>query len=195
MRYSQFAPRSFRGLGDGSQPGPGASSSLPQNIVPGTQGVPAAAGGSIVQGDGFYYVYNITPAASIANGVVSTVTQQFDQVTVFKWVRSTVYVDLAGAAQTPTTGVIPLVSLKITDTGSGMSFMSSAVPLPSIAGNAQLPYVLPTPQFILANAVIQFVFTNISAGTTYTALQFQMHGYKLYNYNQSRAMQAAGGNF
>lgn len=175
--YSRFSRGGMGRLGD--SPGPGSSSGLP--VV---GGIPAQAGGSIVQGDGFYYIYNIAFAVSIANGVVSTVTQQFDQVTVFKWVRTTFYCDIAGAVQTDATRVLPLVTLKITDAGSGMSFMNNAVPLFDLAGAAELPYVLPTPQFILANAVLQFTAANISAATTYANLQVQLHGYKLYNYSQ-----------
>lgn len=171
--YSRFSRGGPMGrLGD-----TGASSGLPQTNIP------AQAGGSIVQGDGFYYIYDIIPAASIANGVTSTVTQQFDQVTVFKWVRTTFYCDLAGAAQTESTRVLPLVTLKITDIASGFAFMNNPIPLFTMAGAAELPYVLPTPQFILANAVLQFTFANISAATTYTGLQVQLHGYKLYNYS------------
>lgn len=169
-------------LGDASG-GPGSATGLPAAGMVIPSGVPAASGGSIVQGDGFYYIYNMIFAASIAAGVVSTITQQFDQVTVFKWVRSTCFADVSGAALVSATNV-PLCTLKITDVGSGMSFMNSAVPLADMAGDAKLPYVLPTPQFILSNAVLQFTITNNSNATTYINLMFQMHGYKLYNYNQ-----------
>lgn len=171
-----MAQRGMSGFGDA-----GTATGLPVTSFPGN--VPANAGGSIVQGDGFYYVYNILFANSIAAAAVSTVTLQFDQVTVFKWVRTTVYADIAGAAQTESSRVLPLVTLKITDAGSGMSFMNSNVPIFEMAGSAELPYVLPTPQFILANAVLQFAVANISAATTYTNLMLQLHGYKLYNYS------------
>jgi hypothetical protein len=184
--YERLRRQQMMGLGrlGDAGGGPGSASGLPSTGMPLPSGIPAQGGGSIVQGDGFYYIYDIIPAASIAAAAVSTVTQQFDQVTVFKWVRTTFYVDLAGAAQTESTRVLPLVTLKITDIASGFSFMNNAVPLFDMAGSGELPYVLPTPQFILANAVLQFSFTNISNATTYTALQIQLHGYKLYNYSQ-----------
>lgn len=178
--YSRFPRRG--GLGDS-----GSSASTVNAGIMGN--VPAGAGGSIVQGDGFYYIYNILLSASVAAGVTANVSQQFDQVSVFKWVRTTAYADLAGAPQTSGAVIVPLVSLKITDAGSGMSFMNSAVPLPSMAGTAQLPYVLPTPQFILANAQLQFITLNLSAGTTYTNLYLQLHGYKLYNYQAGQGAQ------
>jgi len=191
QRQQQLQQGIRRGLGrfgDTAAPvgGAGSASGLP--VVGGMQlpsGIPAQGGGSIVQGDGFYYIYNISFAASMAANAVSTVTQQFDQVTVFKWVRSTVYTDVTGgAAQTDSTRILPEVTLKITDAGSGMSFMNNPVPMQTMLGSATLPYVLPTPQFILANAVLQFTATNISVGQTYTNLQLQLHGYKLYNYQQ-----------
>ncbi len=171
----------MRGFGDARLNSGGNSSSLPAMPVPGMSNVPPVGGGSIVQGDGFYYSYNIIFAASIAPAAVSTVTLQFDQVTVFKWVRSTAFADISGAQVTSAT-VIPVCTLKITDTGSGMSFMNQPVPFADLAGDAQLPYVLPTPQFILANATLQFTATNNSGATTYLNLQFVMQGYKLYNY-------------
>jgi hypothetical protein len=161
-----------------SRSGPGSASSLP------FFGIPAQSGGSIVQGDGLVYTYNIVFAASLAAAAVSTVTQQFDQTTVFKWTKTTIYADLAGAAQTESGRVLPLVTMRITDVGTGFSFSNSAVPVFTMAGAGELPFILPTPQFIVANAVLQFAATNISAGTTYTALQMQMHGFKIYNYKQ-----------
>lgn len=177
--------RQMRGLGRLGDTG-SATGLPPVGAQPFPGNIPANAGGSIVQGDGFYYIYNIAFNTAIASGVNSTVTQQFDQVTVFKWVRTTYYVDLAGAVQTDSSRVIPLVTLKITDAGSGMSFMNSAVPINDLAGTAEVPYVLPTPQFILANAVLQFTALNISAATTYNNLMLQLHGYKLYNYQQGQ---------
>jgi hypothetical protein len=197
MRHAamQRANRGMGRLGDGSAPmapvgGPGSSSGLPP--VPGMwlpAGIPANAGGSIVQGDGFVYTYNIIFAASLAAAANSTVTLQFDQVTVFKWVRTTCYANIADASQLDSTRVLPCVTLKITDAGSGMAFMNSPVPMFDVAGHGDLPYVLPTPQFVLANAVLQFTALNITAGTTYTNLMLQLHGYKLYNYQQQNSAQ------
>lgn len=190
-RMAQHAQnqRMSRGLGrfGDASGGPGSGSGLPPVGFVLPSGVPANAGGSIVQGDGFLYTYNIIFAASLAAAANSTVTQQFDQVTVFKWVRTTLYGAIADAAQTDSSRVLPLCTLKITDAGSGMAFMNNPVPIFDIAGSGTLPYVLPTPQFVLANAVLQFTLLNISAATTYTNLMLQLHGYKLYNYSQGVA--------
>ncbi len=157
---------------------PGLSSALP------FFGIPPQAGGSIIQGDGFVYTYVIAFATSIAAAAISTVTQQFDNTTVFKWTKTTIYADIAGAVQTESSRVLPLVTLRLTDLASGFSFSNAAVPGFAMAGSAELPFILPTPQFVLANAVIQFVATNISAATTYANLSVHLHGYKLYNYKQ-----------
>lgn len=146
--------------------------------------IPNQAGGSIVQGDGFVYTYDVIFAASLAAAAISTVTKQFDQQTYFKWVKTCVYADIAGAVQTESSRVLPLCTLKITDLASGFSFMDNPVPIFSMAGSGELPFILPTPQFILPNAVLQFVATNISAATTYANLQIQLHGFKIYNYKQ-----------
>lgn len=143
--------------------------------------VPQNAGGSLVQGKGLDFKYQTPLIASIANGVTSQVSIQFDQNSSFNWLRTTYSVDLAGVAETENTLVIPLVTVQITDQGSGMSFMNAPIPIYTIAGFGQLPYVLPTPQLIQPNASFIYSFNNYSAGTTYTNLRLQFHGYRIFN--------------
>jgi hypothetical protein len=88
--------------------------------------------------------------------------------------------DVAGAAQTDSTRVIPLVSVLITDTGSGRNLMSQAVDVSAIAGHEGLPFVTPTARWILPNSAVNFVFTNYSAATTYANVTLYLHGKKLW---------------
>lgn len=143
--------------------------------------VPGNAGGSLVQGKGLDFKYQTPTVASIANGASVQVTIQFDQNSSFNWLRSTFTADLAGVAETEAGLIIPLVTVQITDQGSGMSFMNAPIPIPSIAGTGQLPYVLPTPQLIQPNASFIYSFNNYSAATTYTNLRLQFHGYRIFN--------------
>jgi hypothetical protein len=144
-------------------------------------GIPSSAGGNAIQGKGLAFTYQTAIISSLANGASSSSTIQFDNNSVFVWLRSTITADIAGAAETDSTEVIPLVTLQITDTGSGMSFMNAPIPLDAIAGNGRLPFILTTPQMIQPNASLQFAFSNYSAATTYTNLRFQMLGFRLFN--------------
>ncbi len=146
-------------------------------------GVPGGSGGGLVQGRGLVFQYQTPVITSLANGASTLVTIQFDQNSVFNWLRSTVEVNLS--TDTYETMSRPMVTLQISDTGNGMSFMNTPVPLSAIAGTGQLPYVLPTPQLIQSNASYQFAFANYSGtgstATTYYNLRFTMHGFRIFN--------------
>lgn len=133
-----------------------------------------------VEGRRFKFTYQTPNIASLAAAAGSTVIIQFDLDSVFCWLRTTIFADLAGAVQTTSSQVLPLCNLQITDTGSGQAMMNAPIPLPSIAGSGQLPYVEPTPQYIQPNTSLQFAFTNFSAATTYLNLRLQLQGFKIY---------------
>lgn len=133
-----------------------------------------------VEGRRFKFSYQSPNVSSLAAAAQSTVALQFDLDSTFVWLRTSFFVDIAGAVQTISSQVLPLVTVLITDTGSGQAYMNAAIPIPSIAGTAQLPYVEPSPQFIQPNTSLQFQFTNFSNATTYANLRLQMHGYKVY---------------
>lgn len=126
------------------------------------------------------YWYQSPSVASIAAGANAQVSLQFDQDSTFFWQKLTVFADIAGAAQTPSTRVLPLVTLSLTDSGNSGGFMFAPVPLPAIMGDGQLPYILPAPFKIGPNRTFVFGFTNFSAATTYANLRVQLHGIKYF---------------
>jgi hypothetical protein len=169
---------------------PSAAAALAQAATP--NGVPSQAGGGNVQGRGLYFTYQTPVIASIAPGAATAVTIQFDQNSVFNWLRTTFTVDKTNAAQTSSTQPIPFVTLQITDTGNGMSFMNGPIPIYAMAGlEGNLPYVLPTPQLVQANASYQFQWASYSTGgggnETYTNLRLQLHGYRIFNVGSANA--------
>lgn len=151
----------------------------------GAPGVPAGAmstdqfGHTASQKNRFWFTYQTPNIASIAAAASTTNTILFDNDSVFEWTKITAVADLAGAAQTNSTIVIPLVTVQIQDTGQGAYYSNAPVPLLSYAGSWGLPYVLPAPQFIAPNATLQFTWNNYSAGTTYLNLRLQLHGFKI----------------
>jgi hypothetical protein len=145
--------------------------------------VPGAMGGGNVQGRGLIFQYQTPVIASLANGASTTVTIQFDQNSVFNWLRTTISVNLSTDTYEVTEK--PMLTLQMTDTGNGQSFMNAPIPVSAIAGSAQLPYVLPTPQFIQSNASYQFQWANFSGtgatATTYYNIRLQLQGYRIFN--------------
>lgn len=126
--------------------------------------------------DIMFYATNVQGLAS--TNTVGTSQIQIDSGVDFFWVASTYQADLAGAAQTESGLVIPLVNVLINDTGSRKNLMNTAFPVSSIAGFGERPYRLIRPRLFRASSTINFAWTSIvAAGTTYTNLFFVMHGY------------------
>jgi hypothetical protein len=182
-------------LNDGSplyQDNSGALSAGPPGSAVPPSNIPINAGGGKVQGRGLYFMYQTANIATLAPAASTTNTVIFDQNSVFNWLRTTFSVDKTNAAETVSTLVAPFVTLQITDTGNGMSFMNAPIPIIEMAGfKGELPYVLPTPQLIQANATYQFQFTSFSTAgggnETYTNLRVQLHGYRIFNNGQQTA--------
>ena len=72
------------------------------------------------------------------------------------------------------------VSVLLTDTGSGRNLMDEAVPIPSIFGTGQLPFIWPVPKLMSARSTLQVQYTNISAAQTYAYIRLAFIGVKLY---------------
>lgn len=152
--------------------------------------IPSQAGGGNVQGRGLYFTYQTPLVASLAPGAATAVTIQFDQNSTFNWLRTTFSVDKTNAALTINTLIIPFITLQITDTGNGMSFMNAPIPVYAMAGvEGNLPYVLPTPQLVQPNASYQFQIASFSTAgggnETYTNFRLQLHGYRIFNTGQA----------
>lgn len=168
----------FGHMGFGAQAGP------PGNFPVGA-GVPAGAmqtdqfGTTASNKNRFLFTYQTPNIASIAAAANATNTILFDNDSVFEWTKLTVFCDIAGAVQTNSSIVIPLVTLQIQDTGQGAYYSNAAIPLGAYAGAFGLPYVLPAPQYIAPNATLQFSWSNYSAATTYANLRIQLHGFKI----------------
>lgn len=118
-----------------------------------------------------------------AQGLSSTAPTQQQTFTIpaaddFYWFQSTLQADIAGAVQTQSSRVIPIVNVRIQDVSSQKNLENLTFPVFSRAGYGERPYRLIAPRRFDANAVIAFNFTAIvAAGTTYTNLFLTLHGY------------------
>lgn len=75
--------------------------------------------------------------------------------------------------------VLPLVSVQLTDTGSGQQLFSNNIPITNAFGTAQRPYILPSPRRFRANTTLTIAYNNFSAATTYN-LYLAFAGKKIF---------------
>lgn len=128
--------------------------------------------------DLFFYGGRVTGLSSAApNG---SIIINLDADSNFLCVAMSYQADIAVAALTESTNLIPLVNVQITDTGSGRAMMNTPVPITTIMGDGKRPYRLPRPRLFFSNSTISFAFTAyVVAGTTYN-ISVAMHGFKQY---------------
>lgn len=97
----------------------------------------------------------------------------------FVWQKAAFFADLAGAPQTDSSRVLPLVTVQLVDTGSGRNLLELAAPITSLFGSGELPFVLPIPRLFFARSTVQVQISNFSAATAY-GLRLSFIGYKAY---------------
>ncbi len=136
-------------------------------------------GGIIPPGNRDYFVYPVA-LGSLAAAAIATVQTQISADSDFYLTAMTYFSELAGAAQTDSTRVIPLLTVQFTDTGSGRQLFNQAAPLHAIAGDGTRPYRLIHPRLFRRSTTIQTQATNVSAATTYTTTFICLIGFKLY---------------
>lgn len=128
-----------------------------------------------------YFIYN-ADIASLAAGASQSFNINIEADSSFILDKMAFSADIAGAAQTDSSRVIPLVTVQIRDSGSGRLLQSTPVNIASLAGNGELPFVLSQPRVFSASATISITFTNQSAATTYTNLQLSLIGRKVFQF-------------
>lgn len=99
----------------------------------------------------------------------------------FRWIKGCFFADIAVAAQTQSTQIIPLCTVLITDSGSGQQLSSAAMPVTSVFGTGQIPFILPVSRVFTARSNIQVTVVNFSAASTYN-LRLSFIGAKVYKF-------------
>jgi hypothetical protein len=130
----------------------------------------------VIQKKFFTYNINFASLAATASSTGSFTVQADADFHVYKLAY---FADIAAAIQTDSSRVIPLCTVLITDTGSASQLMDSAVPLSSLFGEGDKPFILPYAYPIKASSNVQATLTNFSAATTY-ALRLSFIGVKVY---------------
>lgn len=132
--------------------------------------------GGRVNRDFFIYAANIE---TLAVGGTDTDTIRIQADADFILQKLTYHADIAGALQVSADRVLPNVSVQLTDTGSNRQLFIEPIPIPSIFGSGQLPFILPNPRLIRKTSVLQVDFTSFEAVET-PNIRLAFIGYKYY---------------
>lgn len=125
-----------------------------------------------------YYVYSLT-FSSLANGASATGNINIQAEADFVLQKMTYFADIAAAVQTDSSRVIPLITVQITDTGAGRNLADNAVPVSTIFGTGEIPFILPNPKLFRAKSTLTISVANFSASTTYN-LRLAFIGHKKF---------------
>lgn len=112
-------------------------------------------------------------------GTTQTQNIQIQADSDFKLVKLTYFADVAGAAQTDSSRVVPLVAVQITDSGSGRQLLSAPSAVPALFGTGEIPFILPVARIFKARASVAVQVSNFSAGTDYS-LRLSFVGTKIF---------------
>ena len=113
-----------------------------------------------------FSVYPINFLA-LAPGAVANGNIQIQADSDFEWIKSTYQADIAAAAYLSGTRPIPNVTVNIIDGGTSRNLFNAPVPVSSIFGTGELPFILNPPWIFKANSNIQIQVQNFDAATTY----------------------------
>lgn len=131
-----------------------------------------------------FYNYTFSLDALTAGSVDSDVIN-IENDSQFVWTKTSYFVDIAGAAQTNDTRVIPLIYCQFTDSGSARQFFDEPQPINNIGGQGNIPFILPAPFIFSNNANIAGSFQNYSAATDYANFKISLIGYRVYAYGNA----------
>jgi hypothetical protein len=127
-----------------------------------------------------FFVYSTTIASRAAstshtNSIQIQANSHFEvQKLAFAWFYG-------GAVADPnTTLAVPMVTVLITDTGSGRQWSDQAIQLTSLFGTGQLPAILPTPRVLPAASQITVQVNNLFTGQALPLLTLAFIGRKVY---------------
>ena len=128
-----------------------------------------------------FFIYQFPTFTSIAAGGNQTQSVIIQADSDFLIEKFTYQSDIAGAAQTDSSRVIPNATILITDTGSGRQLSNIAVPISALFGSGQEPFILSRPKRVAARSTLQAVIVSFEAVSINT-VRISMIGRKIFAY-------------
>jgi hypothetical protein len=111
------------------------------------------------------FIYEVNFLA-VAPGAAPTSTLFIEADSDFELIKLCQMTDIAGAAQTEGTRIIPNADILIQVAGSGRQLSNVAVPIGNIFGFGDLPFILPSPRIFPSQSTLTFTFTSREAAIT-----------------------------
>lgn len=127
-----------------------------------------------------FYVYGIDFEA-VAAGTPANGSIQVQADSNFELQKLSFFADIALGDQEQATRVLPLITVQFTDTGTGRQMFNTPIAIPSIMGDGQIPFILPTTKTFQANASILVTLANYSSATDYN-VRISLIGSKVFYY-------------
>lgn len=117
---------------------------------------------------------------ALAAGATANSAIQIQADSAFRWVKGTYYATIANAAFTLSATPVPSITLSVVDTGSGRQLFNNPVPVPSVFGRGELPFILPVSRIFKERSSIAVTVSNFDAAVTYN-LRLSFIGTKIFN--------------
>lgn len=127
-----------------------------------------------------FFAYTIAFSSLLA-GTATQGAIQIQADSDFELNKFTMFADIAAAAETEATRVLPLVTLQLTDTGTGRALFNAPLPIPAVMGDGRIPFILPVPKIFSANASVAIEVANFALATDYN-LRLCLIGAKIFTY-------------
>ena len=124
----------------------------------------------------FVYIANFL---AVAPAATPTVVVNIDSSAEFYWIKSAYMADIAGAAQTDATRVVPNVDVQIQLGGADKLLLQGNTPIPSVFGTGQIPGVWAFPQKLVRSSVVTFTLASREAANTLN-IRLALIGWKDY---------------
>lgn len=129
------------------------------------------------------FVYSTGRLAAISVGATVNASILIQADADFAVEKLTYSADLAGVAQTLSARIVPNVTVLLTASSSGAQMMNNPVPITSLFGEGDLPFILPYPYVLAANSQLQIQLVSFEAAVT-PAITLNFIGRKLYRLAQ-----------
>lgn len=119
-----------------------------------------------------YTVYELDfSSAGAANfltaGLATSLSFQVQADSNFIWQKACYSANQLNAAYDEQDSPVPNIACNIRDSGSGRQLFNTAVPVPSIFGRGQLPFILPVQRIFMANSLVTVDVSNYDAAAGY----------------------------
>lgn len=129
-----------------------------------------------------WYNYS-TVFTSVAASTSYTNSIQIEADSDFEILKLEQYTIASASEATPQTAgasTVPDCTVLLIDTGSGRQLMNIALPIFTIFGTAQLPFILPKSKRLFARSTLSVQITNLNTAQAYAYIYLSFSGRKIF---------------